>query len=72
MNLVSHATQPSGWRHDLRFFFALAYEIAVPNFNEKTHLLLQTISFYLCFYLLIFSLSIVNELPAVAAAGAVV
>ena len=42
-------------------FFALAYEIAVPNFNEKTHLLLQTISFYLCFYLLIFSLSIVNE-----------
>ena len=62
MNLVSHApafrlaARPS-------IFLALAYEIAVPNFNEKTHLLLQTISFYLCFYLLIFSLSIVNELP---------
>ena len=71
MNLVSHAPSlpADGTTFD---FFALAYEIAVPNFNEKTHLLLQTISFYLCFYLLIFSLSIVNELPAVAAAGAVV
>ena len=45
------------------FVLALPYEIAVPNLlNEKIHLLkLQTI--YLLLYLLIFSLSIVKELP---------
>ena len=37
------------------------FEIVVPNFYEKTHILLQT--FLSCFSLpLFFSLSIVNEL----------
>ena len=34
---------PSGPSKRTLNFFALAYEIAVPNFYEKTHILLQTI-----------------------------
>ncbi len=58
----SERSEESQYRESHISMFALAYEIVVHIrlVFEKT-LLLQTI-FYLCFYLLIFSLSIVNEL----------